>query len=61
MRKHWDQIGQYITCPTKHKCNFLKKNLSYQQIEHNDLIGFQTPLQSDFKNLFLHPQNHQVT
>jgi len=48
MKKHWDQIGQYVTCPTKHKCKSKNQNLSHQQIGHNDLIGFQTPLQYDF-------------
>jgi len=32
-----------------------------QQIQHNDLIGFQTPLQYNLKKLLQHPQSHQET
>jgi len=31
----------------------LNSNMSYQQVQSNDLIGFQTPLQSNLRNLFL--------
>jgi hypothetical protein len=27
--------------------------MPYQQVQNNDLIGFQTPLQSNLRNLFL--------
>jgi hypothetical protein len=47
MRNHWDQIGQHATCIIKYKC----KNMPYQQTQHNDLIGFQIPLQFDLRNL----------
>ncbi len=52
MRDHWNQIGQHATCSTKHKCKSKNQNLSYQQAQYNDLIGFQTPLQYDFEKLF---------
>ncbi len=52
MRNHWNQIGQHATCSTKHKCKSKNQNLSYQQAQYNDLIGFQTPLQYDFEKLF---------
>jgi hypothetical protein len=31
MRHHWDQIGQHVTCPTKHKCKSKNQKLPYQQ------------------------------
>ncbi len=47
MKGHWGQFEQHATCPTKHKWKSKMKNLSYQQTKHNDLIGFQTPFQSN--------------
>jgi hypothetical protein len=44
MKKHWDQIGQHVICPIKHKCKF--KNQNMQQAQHSDLIGLQIPFQS---------------
>jgi len=32
-----------------------------QWIQHNEIIGFQTPLQYDPRNLFQPPQSHQET
>ncbi len=61
MKGHWNQIGQHATCPTKHKCNFKNQIISYQQVQHGDLIGFQIPLQSDLKILFQHPGSHKET
>jgi hypothetical protein len=61
MRSHWHQIGQHATCPTKYKCKSKNQNLSYQQVQPSDLIGLQTPLQFDLRNLFQHPQSHQKT
>ncbi len=52
IRNHWDQIGQHVTYSTKHKCKSKNQNMSYQQGQHNDLIGFQTPFQYDLKKLF---------
>ncbi len=31
MKHHWDQIGQHVTCPTKHKCKSKNQKLPYQQ------------------------------
>jgi len=32
-----------------------------QWVQHRDLIGFQTPLQCDLRNLPQRPQSHQKT
>ncbi len=61
MRVHWNQFGQHATCSTKHKSKFKNQNLSYQQAQNDDLIDFQTHLQYDLRNLFQHPQSHQMT
>jgi hypothetical protein len=60
MKKHWDQIGQHVTCPIKHKCKSKNQHMLYQQAQHSDLIGLQI-LQPYLKTLFLHLQNHQKT
>jgi hypothetical protein len=59
MKGHWNQIGQHATCLTKHKYKSKNQIISYQQVQHGDLIGLQIPLQSAFKILFQHPQSHK--
>ncbi len=61
MKRHWDQIGQHVTCPIKHKCKFKNQNMLYQQVQHIDLIGLPIPFQFHLKHLFSHLQNHQKT
>jgi hypothetical protein len=39
MRGHWNQIGQHAICLTKHKCKSKNQIISYQQVQHGDLIG----------------------
>ncbi len=47
MKGHWDEIGHQAICPNKDKSKSKNLNLSYQQVEHSDIIGLQTSLQSD--------------
>jgi hypothetical protein len=47
MKKHWDQIGQHVTCPIKHKSKSKYLNMLYQQTQHSDLISLQIPFQFD--------------
>jgi len=35
--------------------------MPFQQAQNNDLIGFQTFLKFDLRNLFQHLENHQKT
>ncbi len=49
MRGHWDEIGHHAICPNKDKSKSKNQILSYQQVEHCDIIGLQTSRQSDQK------------
>jgi len=56
LKSNW----QHATCLLNIEI-YKNQNMQCQWVQHNDIIGFQTPFQYDPRNLLQPPQSHQET